>query len=142
LEERLGVIFNEKDLLKTARTHDSYLNEPSGKGQESYERLEFLGDAVLRLVVSERLYLEVKGNEGELSRQRDELVKRESCTKAARKLGLWQHLLLSESERKRPPNPRILAEAYEAVIGAIYLDQGYESAGQFVNRTLESRSGT
>lgn len=84
----------------------------------------------------QKLYLEFRGDEGELSRRRDELVKQESCAKAARELGLWQYLFLSESERKRPPNTRILAEAYEALIGAIYLDHGYEKAGQFVRRTI------
>src|SRR5712692_7897188 len=126
LEGKLGVKFNNRELLRSARTHDAYLNEPQGKDLESYERLEFLGDAVLRLVVSEHLYLKTQGPEGELSSRRDELVNAEGATKAASRLGLWQHLLLSESERNQKPNPRIMAEAYEAVIGAIYLDQGYE----------------
>lgn len=109
--------------------------DPFVKGLESYERLEFLGDAVLRLVVSEHLYRDTHEDEGELSKRRDSFVKEESATKVAERLGLWQHLLLSEGEKSQKPNPRILAEAYEAY-RAIYLDQDFGTTSRFVSRTL------
>lgn len=136
VEKVLGVSFNDRGLLRRAFTHDSYLNEHLFDGLESYERLEFLGDAVLRLVVAEHLYREVEEDEGELSRRRDKLVDEGSAARAAERLGLGQYLLLSQGEMKQSPKARILAETYEAIIGAIYLDRGYVVADEFVSRSL------
>ena len=133
--------FKDRELLKTACTHRHILNEPAGRGLKNYERLEFLGDAVLGLVVSEKLYRETEGDEGFLTRQKADLVNNENTAKVAGGLGLWEHLLLSESEKHRSPNAAILSSVYEAILGAIYLDQGYPAVCGFVDRTLNIGSG-
>lgn len=140
-EEILGVAFRDKNLLRTALTHRSYLNEtPSAGGQN--ERLEFLGDAVLELVVTEHLYAKFPEKpEGELTSLRASLVNANMLGDLARDLGFNNFLLLSRGEAKDVGRARqyILANAFEAVTGAIYLDQGYGAVSDFLLRVLSPK---
>ena len=139
-QTRLGVKFMEPQLLQTAFIHRSYLNEHPGAGLEHNERLEFLGDAVLELVVTEYLYRNYQNPEGELTNWRSALVKTESLALVAERLQLGEFLQLSRGEAKSGGRSRqlILANTVEAVIGALYLDQGYEAATEFINRQIIS----
>ncbi len=136
--DTLGVEFNDIELLITAFTHRSYLNEHKKTAKEHNERLEFLGDAVLELVVTEYLYVNYDDPEGVLTNWRSSLVKTESIGEAAKGLGFESMLRLSRGERRGSERARaqILANTYEAVIGAVYLDKGYEAAKDFIARTL------
>ncbi len=135
LAEQVGVKFNDISLLRTAVTHRSYLNENRGAVSEHNERLEFLGDAVLELVVTSFLFKKYpKKAEGELTAYRSAIVNTVSLTKVAEHIGLGEYMLLSKGEAKDIGRARaiIIANAVEALIGAIYLDQGYDSADKFV----------
>jgi ribonuclease-3 len=135
LQEKIGVTFTNIDLLRTACTHRSYLNENRVKGLEHNERLEFLGDAVLELVVTSFLFRKYPHKaEGELTAFRSAIVNTMSLIKVAEKLGLDEFILLSKGESKDTGRARsvILANAVEAVIGSIYMDQGYDSAANFI----------
>lgn len=131
--------FADLNLLITAFTHRSYINEHRKTALEHNERLEFLGDAVLELVVTEHLYNNFKEPEGILTNWRSALVRTESIAAAAEREGFESMLRLSRGE-KRANSPRareqILANSYEAVIGAIYLEKGYAAAKEFIDRTL------
>jgi len=134
-EEKAGVIFKDKSLLKQAFTHRSYINENRGSALEHNERMEFLGDAVLELVITDFLYKKLKdSNEGELTSLRSALVNADTCSQVAQKLGANDFLLLSKGESKDTGRARqyILANTLEALIGAIYLDQGYDVAQNFI----------
>ena len=134
-ESRIGITFKEKRLLEMAFTHRSFLNENRMPGREHNERLEFLGDAVLELVVTEFLYAKYPDKpEGELTSFRAALVNTLSIAEAATTLHMNDFLLLSRGESKDTGRARqiILANAFEALIGAIYLDQGYEPARDFI----------
>ncbi|MFA6459077.1 MAG: ribonuclease III [Candidatus Paceibacterota bacterium] len=134
-EKRIGVKFDDAKLLRSAVTHRSYLNENKKVDLEHNERLEFLGDAVLELVVTSYLFRKyTKKAEGELTAFRSALVNTVSLTKVAEHIGLNEFLLLSRGEAKDIGRARsvILANAVEAVIGAIYLDQGYNAAANFI----------
>ncbi len=134
-EERAGVNFKDKGLLRQAFTHRSYINENRGSGLEHNERLEFLGDAVLELVITDYLYNRLKdSNEGELTSLRSALVNADTCSRVAQTLGANEFLLLSKGETKDIGRARqyILANTLEAVIGAIYVDQNYEAAKSFI----------
>lgn len=134
-EERAGIAFKDKALLKQAFTHRSYINENRASGLEHNERLEFLGDAVLELVITDYLYRERKeSDEGELTALRSALVNADTCSKVAQNLGANDFLLLSKGESKDMGRARqyILANTLEALIGAIYLDQHYEAAKDFI----------
>lgn len=137
-KEVLGVTFHDEGLLITAFTHRSYVNEHKKTVREHNERLEFLGDAVLELVVTEYLYGNFTEAEGILTNWRSALVRTESISQVAAKHGFATLLRLSRGEKRGSERARaqILANTYEAVIGAIYLDQGYEAAKQFINSTL------
>lgn len=137
-EDVLKTEFNQIDLLITAFTHRSYLNEHRKTVKEHNERLEFLGDAVLELVVTEYLYAKYDDPEGVLTNWRSSLVRTESISAAAQRNGFEPLLRLSRGEKRGTTRARaqILANAYEAVIGAIYLDQGYEASKTFIDRTL------
>jgi ribonuclease-3 len=139
-QEVLGLEFNEIEKLMTAFTHRSYVNEHKKSVSEHNERLEFLGDAVLELVVTDYLYRQYQEPEGVLTNWRSALVRTESIGAAAQKLGFEPMLRLSKGEKRGSERARmqILANAYEAVIGAIYLDQGYEAARVFIDTTLLS----
>jgi ribonuclease-3 len=137
-KDKLGVTFNQLDLLVTAFTHRSYVNEHRKTAKEHNERLEFLGDAVLELVVTEYLYGNFSEPEGILTNWRSALVRTESISAAASRAGFESYLRLSRGEKRGTPRARaqILANAYEAVIGALYLDQGYEPAKRFIETSL------
>lgn len=134
----IRVNFDKIDLLVTAFTHRSYLNEHKKSASEHNERLEFLGDAVLELVVTEYLYVNYKEPEGILTNWRSSLVRTESISAAATRSGFEPLLRLSRGEKRGTDRARaqIMANAYEAVIGALYLDKGYEPAKEFITRTL------
>ena len=136
LEKKIGVAFRNKDLLLMALTHRSYLNENTDWHFDHNERLEFLGDAVLELVVTEYLYKHYPNPEGEMTNWRAALVNSVMLASVAGKFDLNSHLLLSRGEAKDTGRARqyILANAVEAVIGALYLDQGYTVAEQFIMR--------
>jgi ribonuclease-3 len=134
----LGVTFSDIDLLVTAFTHRSYVNEHRKTAKEHNERLEFLGDAVLELVSTEYLYANFSEPEGILTNWRSSLVRTESISAAAARNEFEPLLRLSRGEKRGTDRARaqILANCYEAVVGALYLDQGYEAAKEFISRTL------
>ncbi len=139
LEKIIGVVFNDKVNLLTAMTHRSYLNEHREATQDHNERYEFLGDAVLELVVTDFLFHKyLEKPEGELTSIRAALVNTISLADASTKLGVNDYLLLSKGEAKDTGRARqyILANTFEAIIGAIYLDQGYEAAQNFIRDQL------
>lgn len=139
LEKVIGVTFSEKNHLLSAITHRSYLNEHKEAEQEHNERLEFLGDAVLELVVTDYLFAKYPEKpEGELTAVRAALVNTVSLSDAASKLGLNEFLLMSKGEAKDTGRARqyILANAFESTIGAIYIDQGYDAAKGFIATQL------
>lgn len=143
LEKVIRVTFTEKKHLLSAITHRSYLNEHKEAEQEHNERLEFLGDAVLELVVTDYLFIKYPEKpEGELTAVRAALVNTVSLSDAAAKLGLNEFLLMSKGEAKDTGRARqyILANAFEACIGAIYIDQGYDSAEKFIAEQLFSKT--
>lgn len=137
-QDNLGVTFKDPTLLVTALTHRSYVNEHRKSVKEHNERLEFLGDAVLELVVTEYLYTSFSDPEGVLTNWRSALVRTESIGAAATKLGVEPLLRLSRGEKRGTVRARaqILANAFEAVIGALYLDQGYDAAKKFIAESL------
>lgn len=134
LQSRLGYRFREPSLLLLALTHPSVTHEQGG-GQAHNQRLEYLGDAVLQLALSREIYDRYPNhNEGPLTKLRSQLVNQGSLTEQGRRLGLGTHLVLSRGEqisggRERPS---ILADAYEALLGAIFLDGGFEAARTFI----------
>jgi ribonuclease-3 len=139
LEGILGFTFTNKKNLLTAITHRSYLNEHREATQDHNERLEFLGDAVLELIVTDFLFHKYEDKpEGELTAIRSALVNTISLADASTKLGVNDYLLMSKGESKDVGRARqyILANAFEAFIGALYVDQGYAVAQQFVAEQL------
>jgi ribonuclease III len=138
--DKLGVTFNEIGLLVTAFTHRSYLNEHKKTVREHNERLEFLGDAVLELVVTEYLYTHFDDPEGTLTNWRSALVRTESIGAAATRFEFEPLLRLSRGEKRGTTRARdqILANCFEAVVGALYLDQGYEAAKRFIHSSVIS----
>ena len=139
LEQNLGVVFSNKDLLRQALTHRSYLNENPDFALGHNERLEFLGDAVLELIVTEELYARFPDKpEGELTSFRAALVNANMLADVCSALDVNDFLLLSRGEAKDTGRARqyILANAFEAIMGAIYLDQHYEVSKSFIHRVL------
>lgn len=134
----LGITFDDIEQLVTAFTHRSYLNEHKKSASEHNERLEFLGDAVLELVVTEYLYTNFSEPEGILTNWRSSLVRTESIGAAAAKFGFEPLLRLSRGEKRGTDRARaqILANSYEAVVGAIYLDKGYGAAKSFITKSI------
>jgi ribonuclease-3 len=130
--------FTDIDLLVTAFTHRSYLNEHKKTAQRHNERLEFLGDAVLEMVVTEYLYNTYQEPEGILTNWRSALVRTESISAAADREGFEPLLRLSRGEKRGSARAReqILANTYEAVVGALYLQNGYEAAKDYITKTL------
>ena len=139
LEARLRIKFKDPHLLRQALIHTSYLNENPGIGIGSNERLEFLGDAALGVVVAHQLYVEYPDvDEGKLTELRAHLVRRDTLARAAARFDLGEYLQLGRGEdaaggRKRPTN---LARGYEALVGAIFLDGGIVKARGFIKRSL------
>ena len=143
LQGILGVTFKDEHHLLTAVTHRSYLNEHREAIQDHNERYEFLGDAVLELVVTDFLFAKYPEKpEGELTAIRAALVNTNTLSDASSKLGINDFLLLSKGEAKDTGRARlyILANAFEAVVGALYQDQGYEVAKDFIARELFGRT--
>ncbi|HPI67210.1 MAG TPA: ribonuclease III [bacterium] len=131
--------FNDENLLLQALIHRSYLNEHPDLSLGHNERLEFLGDAVLELVVTEYLYKQYKNPEGELTNWRAALVNAKMLADIAHQLGVEEYLHLSRGEAKdknQKARNYILANAMEAIIGAIYLDQGIAKASEFINKNI------
>lgn len=138
-EKKTKVLFKNKNLLKQAFTHRSYINENPGETLSHNERLEFLGDAVLELIVTDFLYKKYTNyTEGELTALRSALVNAVIISQVALDIGMNDYLLLSRGEAKDNGKARqyILANTYEAYIGAMYLDQEIDIVNEFVNRTL------
>ncbi|MBP9986033.1 ribonuclease III [Candidatus Saccharibacteria bacterium] len=139
--ENLKVEFNDISHLVTALTHRSYVNEHRKIANEHNERLEFLGDAVLELVVTEHLFNNFDEPEGILTSWRAALVRTESIGEAGARLGYEPLVRMSRGEKHGSDSARarILANAFEAVTGAIYLDQGYEKAKEFIHENIISK---
>ena len=141
LQQTMGVSFNDPSLLEQALVHSSYINENPSFAPNSNERLEFLGDAVLGLIVAEKLYQDYPHlTEGGMTRLRSALVRRDTLARKAKAIGLGDHLYLGKGEeasggRHKPAN---LAAVLEAVIAAIFLDQGSSSARDFILRLLDT----
>ena len=138
LEEALNVHFSNKDLLKQAFIHRSYLNENTDVGLPHNERMEFLGDAVLELIVTEHLYQNYPNSEGDLTNWRAALVNSRNLAQVAERLDFNDFLLLSKGESRDTGKARhyILANTIEAFIGALYLDGGYSEAQTFVTKHI------
>jgi len=138
-EKKIGITFIDKELLQRAFTHRSFLNENRSVVSKHNERLEFLGDAVLELVVTHFLFKEYPNKpEGDLTAVRAALVNTQTLASTAGTLEMNEFLLLSKGESKDLGRARqfILANTFEAVIGAIYLDQGYSAAEMFIHNTI------
>src|SRR5882724_1862767 len=140
-QREIGVEFSDMTLLERAFIHRSYLNEHPKLGLEHNERIEFLGDAVLELVVTDYLYRTYPNPEGDLTNWRSALVKTESLAHVAETLGIAQFFKLSRGETKGNARSHALisANAVEAVIGSLYLDQGYDAAHSFIATNIIAR---
>jgi len=144
-EKKTNIIFKDKKLLEQAFIHRSYINESSGNKLSHNERLEFLGDAVLELVVTDYLYNKYQDcDEGELTAYRSALVNAVIIGEVALTLGMNDYLLLSKGEAKDIGKARsyILANTYEAYVGAVYLDQGYDVVRDFIADSLFGKIDT
>src|SRR6266700_4297150 len=138
LESTLGVHFRNPALLTLALTHRSYIYETPGEGQSSNERLEFLGDSILALISADYLYRAFpRLSEGELTDVRAVLVRTETLADFARDISLGTFLLMGKGEQHSGGGKRVLASAFEALLGAIYLDQGIEAVQRFLIHRLE-----
>src|SRR5919108_4819483 len=145
LSRTLGYCFRDPSLLQSALVHTSYVNERPGRGLESNERLEFLGDAVLGVVVAHRLYdLRPESPEGELTVLRAWLVRQSTLARWARQLGLGPHLMLGRGEARGGgrDRPALLARGFEALVGSIFLDGGLDAARDvllpFIDREIKT----
>ncbi len=139
LEQKLDVLFADKNLLQQAFIHRSYINENPSVGLHHNERLEYLGDAVLELAITQYLFRKYPTTpEGQLTAYRAALVRTESISEAARVLGFDEYLMLSKGEAKDMGKAReyIRANTFEAFVGALYLDQGYDAAEKFIGDQL------
>ena len=143
-KEKLGFEFTDVQLLVTALTHRSYVNEHKKSVKEHNERLEFLGDAVLELVVTDFLFRNFTEQEGILTSWRASLVRTESISEAGALLGYEPLLRMSKGEKAGSSRARaqILANSFEAVIGAIYLERGYDDAATFIHTHITSKLET
>ncbi|NQT49558.1 ribonuclease III [Candidatus Kuenenbacteria bacterium] len=134
IQKRIKIKFKNLDLLTQSMVHRSYLNEHPSFELDHNERLEFLGDAVLELVVTENIYLNYENPEGELTNWRASLVNSKMLARVAEELEIEEYLFLSRGEQKDTGKARqyILANAMEALIGSIYLDQGWDKSKKFI----------
>ncbi|MBX4186737.1 MAG: ribonuclease III [Candidatus Doudnabacteria bacterium] len=141
LESKIKIQFKDRNLLQSSLTHRSYLNENRRWPMPHNERLEFLGDAVLELITTEYLYRNFPNPEGELTNLRSALVNYKMLSEIASSLELDKYILLSKGEAKDTGRARqvILANAIEALIGAIYIDAGFEVSRSFVNEFVITR---
>ena len=137
-EEVLGIAFQDSSLLRLALTHRSYVYETPGAALATNERMEFLGDSILALISADFLYRTFPTlTEGELTDVRAVLVRTETLATFARELAVGDHLRMGKGEQGTKESPRVLASAFEAVLGAIFLDQGLERVQQFLLPKLE-----
>lgn len=139
LEKKIKITFKDKDLLQTAFIHKSYINEHRNQGVSHNERLEFLGDAVLELASTDHLFFKYPDqDEGAMTAFRSALVKGVHLAEVSKKLDLGSHLMLSHGEEKSGGRDKnyILANTLEALIGAIYVDQGYAVAEEFIKKSI------
>ncbi|MFC4557084.1 ribonuclease III [Virgibacillus kekensis] len=137
LQKQLDITFNDHDLMRQAFIHSSYVNEHRGETFSDNERLEFLGDAVLELGVSQYLFrTKERMAEGELTKLRASIVCEPSLVNFARELNFGEHILLGKGEEQTGgrDRPALLADVFEAFLGALYLDQGYDVAIQFLEK--------
>ena len=130
--EKYNIYINNKDLLRTALTHSSFSNE---NAVESYERLEFLGDAVLQLIVSDYLYNNYHEKEGAMSKLRSSYVCEHAACTYAKDVGIDKEIILGHGQSKNL-NDTIIADCFESVLGAIYLDQGFEIAKEYIFKVV------
>lgn len=137
-EKNIGIQFKDKSLLERVFIHRSYLNEHKGSNLEHNERMEFLGDAVLELATTKFLYENYDRPEGDLTNWRSALVKGESLSEEAKRIGMNPYIKTSRGEAKNAGKARdiILANAFEALIGAIYLDNGLDVASDFIMKNI------
>jgi ribonuclease III len=143
LQDRLGYVFRDPALLRLALTHPSVAHEQNAPLQTN-QRLEFLGDAVLQLVLTRELYEKFSDvSEGPLTKARAKLVNRRTLAERARQVGMGQSLILSRGEELHGGRERssALADAYEALLGAIFLDAGFEAAREFILRHFQAAFG-
>lgn len=133
VEKIIGYKFKNKKYLQTAFIHSSYSNEHR---VESNEKLEFLGDAVIEFIVTEILYLQFKGKEGDMSKIRSMIVSEKPLAEAIDKLGLSNHLVKGVGESKNTPSKAVKCDLFEAICGAIYLDSGIDSTRAFFERAV------
>jgi len=143
LQARLGIRFRDDRLLNLALTHPSVAHEQGSAAQHN-QRLEFLGDAVLQLILTSELYQKFPGvGEGLLTKARAQMVNRRALARQARQLDLGKHLMLSRGEETSGGRDRAsaLADAFEALLGAIYLDAGFEGAREFILRQFRGEFG-
>ena len=141
IEPELGYNFRNRALLRQALTHSSSLSEAKKTRSGSNERLATLGDAVLGLVVAARLYSDSKETyltsaKGDLTIERSNVVNNERLAEFSTQLGLQQHLVVSPGQKNLGIGVGMLAEVYEAIVGAIFLDSGYAQASEFIHRTV------
>ena len=144
-EKTMGLTFKDKELLKRSLTHRSFLNENKKEDLKNNERLEFLGDAVLELVISEYLFHEYPDRpEGELTSFRAAVVKTDNLAMISKELNLGKYLLMSKGEEMTGGREKdyLLANTFEAIIGALYLDQGYNAVKDFLTKHLIPQIGT
>ncbi len=137
--EEIKKKFKDKKIIEEALTHRSWVNENKGEKRDNNERLEFLGDAILEFIVSKHLFFQFpKKNEGFLTTLRSNLVNTTGLASVARELDLGRHLYLSKGEEETGgrTNPSILADTVEAIIGAIYIDQGLENTEKFIEENI------
>jgi ribonuclease-3 len=144
LEQEIKIKFNDRNLLQSSLTHRSYLNENRSWPLPHNERLEFLGDAVLELITTEYLYRNFPNPEGELTNLRSALVNYKMLSEIAASINLDKYIMLSKGEAKDLGRARqvILANAIEALIGAIYIDQGFAVSEEFVNKFVIGQLAT
>ena len=131
--ERFNIKINDKEIFQTAFTHSSYSNEH--KGVLNYERLEYLGDAVLELVTSEYFYLNTKFKEGQMTKMRASYVCEKALATYAKEIGIDKHIRLGHGQMNNL-NDTIIADVFEAVVGAIYLDQGFEVVKKYIDAII------
>lgn len=138
LAEKIGITIKNQELLQEAMTHRSFLNENRDYKLDHNERLEFLGDAVLELVVTKFLFENYTNPEGEMTAWRAALVNGEMLARVAGEIGVEPYLMMSKGETKDTGRARnyLLANSIESIIGAIYLDQGYDAASDFIARVI------
>jgi len=139
IEKKIGIKFKNKKLLQTAFVHKSYINEHKENELDHNERLEFLGDAVLELVSTEYLYMNhPEQTEGEMTNFRSALVRGKTLASVGRKMGLGEYLFLSHGEENSGGRNKnyILANTLESLIGAIYLDQGFDVVKKFIQKNI------